>query len=221
MLHKLRSQRIPSTQEKLKVHYSQAADLVVQVQTVDGAKAHRLRSQASNLNQMELANFQTDRNFPCPSKTKRLKTNVGGWIGSVNEFAKVLETLAVEQKQPFLESFTWRTPQAVNNELRQRTLNRPRNVQQMKLRLKEDFTLCIVLPSLGKNVHQSLVGANRKGDRIRCFVIEQKFKLLEDLTNNFNKLINQWYRKSVLKVLDETCLPTDCGRIITQFLVKE
>jgi len=212
----LRTQCITSTQDKLQIHFSHATDLLVEVHCSESGVS-TLHLGGFALKPENLLAFQVGRRFPSSlSECKVLKNPLKHWRDEVAKFNHFLEENA--SQNPKMLSFTWRTPMMVHNVLRLQPPERPRTLFQMRQRVQEDLTLCHVLPLLEKHVRQTLVGKRRKGDKIMCFVVEQKFKVLAELHASFKILMTKKFRRAVLRVLDETCLVTDVGILITQFL---
>jgi hypothetical protein len=86
--------------------------------------------------------------------------------------------------------------------------------------IRQDLTLCYLLPMLAPELREYFVGKGWRCYR-RTFVLKQKMKVTNELLCRYHVLRNQMRRRSILKVLDETRLPTDCGIMITKFLLLD
>jgi len=89
-------------------------------------------------------------------------------------------------------------------------------------RIRHDLTLAVLCPMMSDELRRNFVGRRPSGtDSWANYVLEKKIALMDELRERHDGLRIKMFRRSVLKVLDETILPTDCGRMITQFLLPE
>jgi hypothetical protein len=94
------------------------------------------------------------------------------------------------------------------------------SIAELSKRIHHDLAIATLCPMMAPELREYFVGKGWRCYR-RTFVLKQKMKVLDELRTRHAGLRIKMFRRSLLKVLDETRLPTDCGILITQFLLPE